>query len=993
MIRQNIKALLLCAAVMLGINLFASQDPVKADKSNVTGWLDNFDSLNEDRWVKIPSIAAIVPYDQLSAANRTARVSPQNGQTFFLSADKFVSGDLEISFKARPGKQGDIYYYIGFHETEPWLKSLCWITVHNTTVSFEVKTPEGGRITQPIGHITGSYQTLNIKQSGKYLTVALDGQEHVFEDPKLLTKEPMPVFISTNTVNSDTPAELHVDYVKVSGGRPKMRMVPAEMSDTAADIAAKNHDLTLENGNDVFAFDLNGGLHWKSIRRGNSTLLDEKLFSPVFAIRVGNRMFYSHEMNVTKVEKSADKIVFTVQSPELQTTAFFTAFLEDNTFKTALTLTNDANDRRRIQAIFPIVNNILPDNDFANTAYFFPWRGGVSGTATADFTTEYGGLGWWQLMFAWNTQTGNGIYFFPEDASGIFKGLRMQKFAAGERPEVKHSEVVIYTEQPQLELVEDNTALAMAQYYHGYDLAAGESWSSPAVRIVTYHGAWKEPLRIYSSWMRARMKPVKVPRWFRDTFTWVNAHPNFFYDEKNNCYISTKNLVGGEDAQQVAFWDNKPIEYSPEEQAALPPLGKGQFGQFIPDLKRGGDAAFNGEVRSVQAKGTRYTVYIDHRFCWRELDLSKEYGKLWATMDADGNYPGYTRSDDQYLMCFYDQDKWVEYMTRACERLIQVNGLDGIYLDELGIAFQCFNPAHDHFKRGAYPNDPQGLAQSITKVRNAMIAANPEAALMTEHASSDYLSQFFDGSWDQTFYMHAFSFTEEYYDQNKICYFRFYYPEFKLAEWGSSKLHPKRCLFNGMGMDMGGSPDKDIQRLYGRVMKENGDAFGSLEPEPIVPTTVDGLIANRFPAENKMIYTFFNIKEQDLTGSVKELPAIPDYHYVELIRDTPIAMDADGRAELNVKANDVAVLGCFPRLLEAEWQDREINITFPPHAGEKVIICEQEDDSHLHAPLGKSSTIAAGNGKVSYHCRDANAKIIIKLLHDDYLVDEVVLER
>lgn len=963
----------------------------KVDKNNASGWLDNFDNLNDARWVKIPSIATIVPYDQLSAANRVARVSPQKGQTYFLSNEKFVRGDLEISFKARPGREGNIFYYIGFHETDPWLKSICWVSIHNSTVTFGVKTPDGKRTSKKIGYVNGEYQTLVIKQSGKYLTVEFDGKKYEFKDQRLLHNEPMPVFVSTNTESSNVPAELHVDYVKVSGGRPQLRMAPHKMSADTAAAAAGYADLTLKNGKETYAFDLNGGLHWKSIRRSNSTMLDEKLFSPVFAVRVGNKMLYSHEMDVTKVEKSADKIVFTVKSPELKITALLSAFIENNTFKMSMSLTNDANDKRRIQAVFPIINNILPDNDFANAAYFFPWRGGVSGTVTADFTTEYGGLGWWQLMFAYNTKTGNGLYFFPEDATGIFKGLRMQKFVGGERPDVKHSEVVIYTEQPQLELVESNTALAMAQYYRGYDLAAGESWSSPAVRFVTYNGAWKEPLRIYSNWMRSRMKPVKVPRWFRDTFTWNNAHTNFFYDTKNNRYMSAKRLVGGEDAQQTAFWDNKPIEYPEEVKAKLPPLGRGQNGQFIPDLKRGGDATFNEEVRSVQAKGTRYTVYIDHRFCWRELDFARKYGKLWATMDANGNYPGYTRSDDQYLMCFYDQDKWVEYMTRACERLIKVNGLDGIYLDELGIAFQCFNPAHDHFKRGEYPIDPQGLNKSITKVRDAMIAANPEAALMTEHASSDYLTQFFDGSWDQTFYMGAFPFTEKYYDQNKICYFRFYYPEFKLAEWGSSKLHPKRCLFNGMGMDMGGFPDTDIQRLYARAMKENGDAFASLEPEPIIPTTVDGLIANRFPAVRKMIYTFFNTSDQELTGSVKEVPVITDLHYVELLRDNPVDMDADGRAKLSVKAKDVALLGCFPRLLAAEWQGRDIVITFPAASGEKVIICEHEDDSHFHAPRGKSTTVTAADGKVVYHYRDRNAKIIIKLLKDDYLVDEVIL--
>lgn len=986
--QTQIRAFLLSA--VLGFAIHAAADGVS--------WTDDFDRIGFGRWQKMPENVHIVPKDTLSAANRVLVISPPLSQQFLASADKFIAGDVEIVFQARRPKSGDLFYYLGFHAWEPWLKSVCWVQIHNETVQFMIKTPSGATCSERIGELKGdSYQTLKISQSTGKVIVEFDGKRFEFDDPSLISTEPMPLFLSANTPEgAPEPAELRLDYVKVSGGKPEPRLAARELSGTEKTLAGRFQDgkVELVAGESRYVWKLDGGLHWGAVERNGVPLLDPSAFVPCFAVNIDGKVFYSHELAVEKVDTDSSGAVFMLREPASGIQAVMsaaTAAGQPGEMRLKLALRNSGEQEHRAQMIFPIVGSLAPGGSWEEAEYFFPWRGGVLGRENVQFVTEYGGLGWMQLMFAVNRKSGVGLYFYPEDATGRFKGLQMLKQKAGEVPVVRHSEAVIINEQPSFELLENQSGLAMAYYYRGDQLTPGKGSESAETLFVTYQGFWKEPLQRYSTWMKSQMKPVTKPRWFCDTFTWGNSHPPAYYDEKAGKYVAADRLAGGEHALQLAFWDDR-IKYPDDVQ--LPVLQRYQPGDFEVDRSRGGVEALAAEVERVHAKKTNMTLYIDYRFCWRETRTGQKYGKLWATMDSAGNYPGYTSAVDQYLMCFYGTDDWVAYMRDTCMRLVRTLGLDGIYLDELGISFPCYNPGHDHVKRGDFPTDPVSLGKALTLVRDGMRSVNPEAALMTEHAGSDYLTQFFDGSWDQTFYAGAFPFVEKYYDENKLCFFRFYFPHFKLAEWGYSKLHAKRSFFNGMGMDMGGSPDTDSQRLYSHVLHENADAVATLTPEPIVPTTDSRLLANRFGGGRKVLYTLYNTSEQPLTGGVLESPPWSDGRYVELLNDEPVPLNDKGLPELTVPAGDVAALAFYPVLLKAEEHSGRFALSASAEAGDEVVVCEEVDDSWFHAPRGRSVTLQLKDGAGEYALRNPEAKkVIFKLLKDGYLVDELIVKR
>lgn len=339
-------------------------------------------------------------------------------------------------------------------------------------------------------------------------------------------------------------------------------------------------------------------------------------------------------------------------------------------------------------------------------------------------------------------------------------------------------------------------------------------------------------------------------------------------------------------------------------------------------------------------------------------------------------------------MCFYDQKTWANYIKDVCVRLLKDTNMLGVYLDELGIQMPCYNTQHEHYKQGRYPVDCIGLAKSITMVRNAMKAVRPKAILWTEHAGSDWLSQHFDGSWNQTFHKGAYQFSEKYFDANRLCYFRFVFPEFKLAEWGSSKLHMERNFFNGMGWDLGGSRDQGIARVLAAILRENSDAIQTLTPEPIVKTSNPSLLANRFNSPGKVVYTLYNRSRKSITGRVLER-APWQGHYVDLLNDSEL----DDKGTITLAAGKVNAITLLPKIIDANIKSGKVKLMISPDMKGEIWAYPNHDV--IWNKPGYGMQVKLTNGKALLDVKKSFGagckKVIFKLIRSKRLIDEKVL--
>ncbi len=963
---------------------------------------DNFDSFSRETWrlsSKTP-VPEIILTNTLSGVNHSIRLKPFHKTDYIVSSETFVDGSFSLDFKIDLLKKGEVFYYIGFHNTSPWGSNSSWLIIQNGYVKFQSRRQLGKKFTSKTLAVlqSGKMYNLKFKNDSKKIEILLNGKLiYTFSGPDNAVKEPMTFLAGANSPKGvEGPAVLTLDYVKVSGSDAKSLIQPRPILNAEKKILHKwkNSDFITVEDNKIYfkkesktyLWDFNGGLHWGSFAGDGGTPGCDAAFVPCFAVGMMNGMIYSNQFELIDLQSSdaGSGIRISMRTFDRSLTAVLSGDLDkQGALVMGLKLHNISEADKTLSPIFPIVGNQPLGRDLGDIEYFFPWRSGLLGRIPAYLVAEYGNLAWMQVMFAYNTKKQKGVYVFPLDSTGGLKGLILSKRHKKNQDSITHVEVAIRREMPSIEL--PAKSLTMAYFYPKHKLHSGESCKLPNTIVNSYSGTWKEPLKAYGKWVHSWYKPVRVPRWFKDSYIFVNQHPPAYYSKEKKRYVGHNTLKGGEDVVQWAFWQDY-IEQPADRR--LSQMEKYQAGDFRYNQSRGGLAAFADEINRIQAQNTAFTVYINHRFCWVGSECAEKHGKIWGAMSSPGKYTSYLHPKDLYCMCFYDQDKWAGYLKDVCVRLVKDTRMKGVYLDELGFQMPCYNPLHEHYKQGRYPSDNVGIARSITMIRKAMNAVNPEAVLWTEHAGSDWLSQYFDGSWDQTFYVGAYPFAEKHFDQKRLCFFRFLFPEFKLAEWGSSKRHMERYFFNGMGWDLGGSRDQGKARVLAAILRENSDAVQTLAPEPLVSTSNSDLLANRFASPVKIIYTFYNRSDREITGYVLE--KVPSNgHFIDLLNDEEL----NNKGSITLKAGAVNAVALFPRLINLRYHDGIVEVKLPSDT--KGDLWAYPENDIVWEKTGHGKKILLTDGKALLNIKNNFGprceKIIFKMFRNRYLIDEAVL--
>jgi hypothetical protein len=159
-------------------------------------------------------------------------------------------------------------------------------------------------------------------------------------------------------------------------------------------------------------------------------------------------------------------------------------------------------------------------------------------------------------------------------------------------------------------------------------------------------------------------------------------------------------------------------------------------------------------------------------------------------------------------------------------------------------------------------------------------ALGDDVVLYTEESPIDVTSQYQDGS-----FTYAISTISDELSPHHLNLYRFVLPDFKTFEiiicdqpLGSNVEAVKRILFNGEGIWLEGMKEwfseevREYIKKYHRIVKENADCFTSLYPEPLVPTLVEGVYANKFPerkdGKGKVIWTIYNTNPFTVEGEI-----------------------------------------------------------------------------------------------------------------------------
>jgi hypothetical protein len=176
------------------------------------------------------------------------------------------------------------------------------------------------------------------------------------------------------------------------------------------------------------------------------------------------------------------------------------------------------------------------------------------------------------------------------------------------------------------------------------------------------------------------------------------------------------------------------------------------------------------------------------------------------------------------------------------------------------------------------------------------------------------------------------------------------------------------------------------------ILNENEDAYWGDRCDPLVPTLMPRVYANRFVraaggagAGAKVIYHLYNSAGHTVDGPVLALPTTGDTHVLDLLTatDYPLVPSGDSaQVSLYLPREGIACLAVLPRLLNVTRQGDALTVTFPPLAsGEIVLACDAAG-----APL---ATVAAAGSFASLDLRSfpAGQPACLKLLSSGILLD------
>jgi hypothetical protein len=432
-------------------------------------------------------------------------------------------------------------------------------------------------------------------------------------------------------------------------------------------------------------------------------------------------------------------------------------------------------------------------------------------------------------------------------------------------------------------------------------LRPGETWVLPTTCLKLTDGDWHRGLEAYWESTKRRSGPLcPRRRWFREVFSFRQRFLHMYdpiYDAKTGAYrfdeaiAEDRREFGGVDYLHLFDW------------GYAPPYGRvyGRTGDHSPyDFLKGGRDALRAAIAGVQKQGIPVGLYIEGYLLTKNSKLGKAHLPDWQIRRRDGS--GYWWSGNVEAMMCPGVKPWREVQASTYETKVKELDVDGVYIDQFGfgnVGKDCWSDKHGH----PVPSYCVRTEREMTRlIRERVEAAKKNVALYTEETPIDLTTPFQDGSF--TYAMFSAQRSRTLVPLNMA---RFAFPDFKTIEilvcdkpTGSWATGVRWVFFNGEALWIEGPPEwfepetrAEIRRCY-RILREHRDAFTSLEPEPLVPTQMGGVWANRFPVKGKTVYTLYNARHRTVRGAMLRVRHIGKSVYYDEWRECPATVRRDG---------------------------------------------------------------------------------------------------
>ena len=700
--------------------------------------------------------------------------------------------------------------------------------------------------------------------------------------------------------------------------------------------------------------------------------LQEPVAETLFVLEVGGQRLTGTDFTVDRKEvlvSTPDKIsvVYDLSHAATELTGRIRVTMDrTEELQIGFSLQNQSKQNQVVKAAFPVLGGVGWSEGYVGDRYLFPYGTGLVLDHPAYFRSGYGsGKTYYQTMASYCPELGGGLFVRVNDQSGEYKILHMLKADARESDPTFRIDPVLSDARhgrAPYELIlwepsQDSPGTSMAFSYFGRDLEPEERWRFAHATIGVMNGDWRVAMKSYRRWFEGFSHKNKYPNKLTDAFNYDGTGPEWGYrgpgdkeaynpdptawGHKVMAHVQDDFMTKIVDGlEHSGYWEHEEItdEMMARNKATAAKYGltyklwqgrygmlegkyvlwgnQGDYGLQGYNERWGGLPAFREYIAAVKAQGYIPTLYINKAEAAFDTVMGKAHGPEWSTMYPEGHYfwPYF-----DWQMCM-DHAPWRTHLAQTCARLIEETGADGVRIDEMGGASRiCQNEKHPHtFARWRHYNELQAQSDAARQARQAMDAVNPDSVLLTESLGIDVLGQYIDGCllYDLTelpFTSHVAANWEGFVGVNL---YRFYFPRHKMFDYQLWEKHPEWRLFNATGAFNREWCYREHER---QMLKDNADAFGSLDPEPMIRSRIPLTYVNKFPADDKTVYTVYNAGFSAARGKLIAFAGSNTYHVVDLYRYREIETSVTGDEviiSIDLDPRSVTCIAHFPKLFD-----------------------------------------------------------------------------
>ncbi|MEN6305806.1 MAG: DUF6259 domain-containing protein [Armatimonadia bacterium] len=609
---------------------------------------------------------------------------------------------------------------------------------------------------------------------------------------------------------------------------------------------------------------------------------------PVFEVRVGGKLLPAADWTLEKMEPTGKGRRFVLHNQAASLGAEVECVPgKGNELLLRMSLTNESTAPTTATLMFPVLRGLCLGSA-EDTWYLSGKRGGIINSASASFRDGLGENHPLQMDGFFNPKSGVALACLTHDTVAQHHFRNLAKGSEGGSWSIE---------------------------YLDRDLAPGKGFAATEAALVLREGDWRAIFAAYDEWLQTWFKPA-APRkpWFEKTFATVsgNAHYDVVADPK----------VRG-NVQRLVDTMNKYI--GPCDYVHLFGWGAskqyGDWGDYVHYDEVGGLEYFRGNIQKMQQQGPAVSLYLDGFLSSEKGQVAGAHAKEWAMKRPDGS-PQFVPEYQSYDECPY-MEGWRKHLADTYARVQKDLSPKIMYIDEIGATdgrWTCW--ARDHGHNG-HEIPYAGEVELLKGIRQAV---GPDVVLYTEYPPAEVSRQYTDGSIT---YQALWSADQEPLAPHFIDLPRFAFPDFKqlhiiyyVGTRAGNWWLLKYPFFNGEvyrigepnlpGMD---APSHEFLKRAVLVQCAHREAFASPDVQPLVPTEVSGVFANRFSAAGEHVWTLYNANGRNVRAPVLSVKHAPGATYEDAWNGRKLTPKiVGGRAELAVELGPKGV-GCVVQKL------------------------------------------------------------------------------